>query len=71
MIRVGVRAHDFGKLPADELARRIAATGMSCVQLAVSKAIAGLDLKPVDGRSMTVNEARPRPDWSDRRGGRR
>jgi cold-inducible RNA-binding protein len=34
-------------------------------------AIAALDLKPVDGRSMTVNEARPRPEWSDRRGGRR
>jgi hypothetical protein len=43
MMRNGVRAHDFGKLPSDELAGRIAAKGLSCVQLAVSKAIAGLD----------------------------
>lgn len=45
-MRIGARAHDFGKLSADELARRIAATGMSCVQLALSKAIEGIDLKP-------------------------
>ena len=43
-MRIGIRAHDFGKLPAEELARRIAAKGLTCVQLAVSKAIAGLDL---------------------------
>ena len=47
-MRLGVRAHDFGKLPPDELARRIAAKGLTCVQLAVSKAIEGLDLKPGD-----------------------
>jgi L-ribulose-5-phosphate 3-epimerase len=46
MMRIGVRAHDFGKLPAEELAARIAAKGLSCVQLALSKAIAGIDLKP-------------------------
>ena len=46
MLRIGARAHDFGKLPADELAGRIAAKGLCCVQLAVSKAIAGIDLKP-------------------------
>jgi sugar phosphate isomerase/epimerase len=45
-MRIGVRAHDFGKWPADELAARIAAQGMTCVQLALSKAIAGLDLQP-------------------------
>jgi L-ribulose-5-phosphate 3-epimerase len=59
-MRIGVRAHDFGKLPADELARRIAAKGMSCVQLAVSKAIAGLDLKPGDltpGLAFQVGQA--------------
>lgn len=44
-LRIGIRGHDFGKLPAPELARRIAAQGLCCVQLAVSKAIAGLDLK--------------------------
>jgi len=48
MIRVGIRAHDVGKLPADELARRIAAKGLTCVQLAVNKAIAGMNLKPGD-----------------------
>jgi L-ribulose-5-phosphate 3-epimerase len=46
MMRIGVRAHDFGKLPAEILAGRIAAKGLSCVQLALSKAIAGIDLKP-------------------------
>jgi L-ribulose-5-phosphate 3-epimerase len=45
-IRVGVRAHDFGRLPASELAARIAAKQMVCTQLAPGKAIAGLDLKP-------------------------
>jgi L-ribulose-5-phosphate 3-epimerase len=48
MIRVGVRAHDFGKRPAEELAARIAAQGLCCVQLAVSKAIAGIQLSPGD-----------------------
>jgi sugar phosphate isomerase/epimerase len=48
MIRVGIRAHDVGKLPADELARRIAAQGLCCVQLAVNKAIEGMNLKPGD-----------------------
>ena len=47
-MRIGVRAHDFGRLPAGELAAKIAAMGLSCVQLAVTKAIAGLDLKPGD-----------------------
>jgi len=42
-MRLGVRAHDFGKLPADELAGTIAAHGFCCVQLAPPKAIAGFD----------------------------
>jgi L-ribulose-5-phosphate 3-epimerase len=46
MVRIGIRAHDFGKLPAEELASRIAAKGLCCVQLAVNKAIAGMDLVP-------------------------
>ena len=45
-IRIGVRAHDFGRLPAGELAAKIAAKNMVCAQLAVGKAIAGIDLKP-------------------------
>jgi sugar phosphate isomerase/epimerase len=40
MIRLGVRAHDFGRWPAGELARRVAAKGFCCVQLAPPKAIA-------------------------------
>jgi len=47
-LRIGIRAHDFGKLPPDELAQRIAAKGLSSVQLALNKAIAGLDLKAGD-----------------------
>lgn len=42
-MRLGVRAHDFGKLPVDELAGRIAAKGFCGVQLAPPKAIAGFD----------------------------
>lgn len=42
-MRLGVRAHDFGKLPVCELADRIAAKGFVCVQLAPTKAIAGFD----------------------------
>ena len=49
MLRIGVRPTTSGKLPADELARRIADSGLTCVQLAVNKAIAGADLKPGRG----------------------
>jgi L-ribulose-5-phosphate 3-epimerase len=45
-IRLGVRAHDFGFLPAGELAAKIAAHHMVCAQLALGKAIAGFNLKP-------------------------
>ena len=45
-IRFGVRAHDFGCLPAGELAAKIAAKHLVCVQLALGKAIAGFNLKP-------------------------
>jgi sugar phosphate isomerase/epimerase len=42
-MNLGVRAHDFGQLPVDELALRIRGQGFSCVQLAPPKAIAGFD----------------------------
>jgi L-ribulose-5-phosphate 3-epimerase len=42
-MKLGVRAHDFGCLPADELAARIAAHGLESVQLAPNKAIVGLE----------------------------
>ena len=45
-IRIGVRAHDFGCLPARELAAKIAAQHLVCAQLALGKAIAGFNLKP-------------------------
>jgi L-ribulose-5-phosphate 3-epimerase len=48
MMRIGTRAHDFPKLPVEELAARIAAKGMASVQLALNKAIAGFDLKRGD-----------------------
>jgi L-ribulose-5-phosphate 3-epimerase len=45
-IRIGVRAHDFGCLPAGELAAKIAAQHLVCAQVALGKAIAGFNLKP-------------------------
>jgi sugar phosphate isomerase/epimerase len=42
-MKLGVRAHDFGKLPVDELAAQIARHGLESVQLAPTKAIAGFD----------------------------
>ena len=45
-LMLGARAHDFGKLPADELARKIAARGLTGVQLALGKAIAGIEVAP-------------------------
>ena len=42
-LRLGVRAHDFGKLPVEELAAQIARHGLTSVQLAPPKAIAGFD----------------------------
>ena len=45
MKRIGARAHDFGTLPADELAARLSEKNLCCAQLALNKAIAGLNLK--------------------------
>jgi len=39
----GVRAHDFGKLHVEELAQKISEKGFSHIQLALVKAIKGLD----------------------------
>jgi L-ribulose-5-phosphate 3-epimerase len=47
-LRLGVRAHDFGCDKPERLAARIAAQGFSCVQLALNKAIAGLNLQAGD-----------------------
>ncbi|HOP73704.1 MAG TPA: sugar phosphate isomerase/epimerase family protein [Bacillota bacterium] len=42
-MRLGVRAHDFGKLPVEELAAAIAAKGFTSIQLALAKAIPNID----------------------------
>ncbi|MCX7711528.1 MAG: sugar phosphate isomerase/epimerase [Clostridia bacterium] len=59
-MRIGVRAHDFGKLPVELLADRIAEKKLSCIQLALMKAIEGID--EIDGRlnpgfAYTIGEA--------------
>lgn len=43
---LGLRAHDFGRHPAEELARRIAAAGFRVVQLAPFRALADLEDVP-------------------------
>ncbi len=45
-VRLGIRAHDLGRFSADELARRVRAEGLDCVQLALGKAIDGVDPRP-------------------------
>jgi len=40
---LGVRAHDFGKLPVEELALKVSRQGYSYIQLALAKAIDGID----------------------------
>ena len=46
MITIGVRAHDFGTLPPEELAAAVALPGVSCIQLALSKAVSGVEKDP-------------------------
>lgn len=41
---LGVRAHDFGKLPPEELAEKISGKDFSCVQLALTKAVSGINI---------------------------
>jgi sugar phosphate isomerase/epimerase len=45
-VRLGIRAHDLGRFSPDELARRVAAEGLDCVQLALGKSIEGLEMAP-------------------------
>jgi sugar phosphate isomerase/epimerase len=46
MLTIGVRAHDFGRLPPADLAAAIAASGVGCVQLALAKALSGVPTDP-------------------------
>lgn len=48
MIQIGVRAHDFGTLPPAELAKLVAASGASCIQLALAKALSGVPVNPTE-----------------------
>ncbi len=43
---LGLRAHDFGTLPVEELAASIASSGSQAVQLALAKALPGSHLMP-------------------------
>lgn len=45
-MRIGVRAHDFGKLSADALAERVASKGLACIQLTLHEAIEGMRNAP-------------------------
>lgn len=40
---IGLRAHDYGKLPLEELFRRISEDGFHAIQLAIPKAIEGVN----------------------------
>ena len=46
---LGCRAHDFGRLPLEELAARIADAGFDCIQFAPGKAVAGFEPGPDGG----------------------
>ncbi|HET7838358.1 MAG TPA: sugar phosphate isomerase/epimerase family protein [Rectinemataceae bacterium] len=46
MRALGCRAHDFGRLGAEELGSRVSAAGFTCVQLAPAKAIEGIKHRP-------------------------
>ncbi|MCR5535852.1 MAG: sugar phosphate isomerase/epimerase [Succinivibrio sp.] len=49
MVDIGVRAHDYGKHEPELLAQLIAADGFNAVQLAIPKAIKGIeDIREVD-----------------------
>jgi len=56
VLRIGVRAHDFGRMPAAHLAARIAAKGFDCAQLALNKAIPGLNLQAEDLNGKVARE---------------
>ena len=43
MMKIGLRAHDYGKRPVEELIRGIKADGFEAIQLALPKAIAGIN----------------------------
>lgn len=42
-MNIGIRAHDFGKMPAEDLAAKVAAHGFTSIQLALAKALEGIN----------------------------
>lgn len=42
-MKIGVRAHDYGKMEIEDLARTLHETGYECAQLALPKAFIGID----------------------------
>jgi L-ribulose-5-phosphate 3-epimerase len=46
MLTFGVRGHDLGKSSPEELAQKIASKNFTCLQLALAKAISGIDCGP-------------------------
>jgi L-ribulose-5-phosphate 3-epimerase len=45
-LHAGVRAHDFGKLPIEELGRRVREKGFTAIQLALAKSLPGIGTAP-------------------------
>lgn len=45
-MNIGIRAHDIGKLPMDELSEKISEKGFNCIQLAPVKALEGFEYYP-------------------------
>ncbi|WP_111640654.1 sugar phosphate isomerase/epimerase family protein [Marinimicrobium alkaliphilum] len=55
---LGLRAHDFGPKPAEQLAPSIAASGAACVQLALAKALPEGHLWPSDFKPGELEQIR-------------
>jgi len=45
-LKIGIRAHDLGKQPIEQLAKKISEKGFSCIQLAPAKALEGFEYYP-------------------------
>ena len=68
MTRIGCRAHDYGKLPAAELAAVLHAKGYTGAQLAMPRGIAGIADFAISPRNSLQRSARslPRRMWKFR-----
>ena len=61
MTRIGCRAHDYGKLPAAALAATLRAKGYNAAQLAMPRAIAGIEDFPTSPTNSLQKSARRLP----------